>query len=180
MVNHCYRKSISETLSRILHFENYFQSEDSLDKDIKLSMEEKRKEILGEIFQKVDINKENEDLNSIYFLITGLFDQAVEEEKIILKCIIDNRKNMKALLTTQLFNLDLSRNDENVENKRNNFMVIIDIVIFLLTSIKKVKLNRYEQAERNLVYYALNSNDIFKICIDKTNRISSPGFQICL
>ena len=140
MVNHCYRKSISETLSRILHFENYFQSEDSLDKDIKLSMEEKRKEILGEIFQKIDINKENEDLNSIYFLITGLFDQAVEEEKIILKCIIDNRKNMKALLTTQLFNLDLSRNDENVENKRNNFMVIIDIVIFLLTSIKKVKL----------------------------------------
>ena len=140
MVNHYYRKSISDTLSRILHFENYFQSEDSLDKDTRHNMEEKRKEILSEIFQKIDINKDNEDLNSIYFLITGLFDQAIEEEKLILKSIIDNKENMKALITKPLYNLDLAKDDKNVENKRNNFMVIIDIIIFLLNSAKKVKL----------------------------------------
>ena len=140
MVNHCYRKSISDTLSRILHFENYFQSEDSLDKDARHNMEEKRKEILSEIFQKIDINKDNEDLNSIYFLITGLFDQAIEEEKLILKSIIDNKRNMEALITKPLYNLDLAKDDKNVENKRKNFMVIIDIIIFLLNNAKKVKL----------------------------------------
>ena len=140
MVNHYYRKSISDTLSRILHFENYFQSEDSLDKDTRHNMEEKRKEILSEIFQKIDINKDNEDLNSIYFLITGLFDQAIEEEKLILKSIIDNKENMKALITKPLYNLDLAKDDDTVKNKRNNFMVIIDIIIFLLNSAKKVKL----------------------------------------
>jgi len=160
MVNHCYRKSISDTLSKILHFENYFQSEDSLDKDTKHNMEEKRKEILNEIFQKIDINKDNEDLNSIYFLITGLFDQAIEEEKLILKNIIDDRKNMKALLTKPLYNLDLAKNDENVENKRKNFMIIIDIVIFLLTTAKKLKLDLPTNTSESINHTEL-SKEIF-------------------
>ena len=156
MVNHCYRKSISDTLSRILHFENYFQSEDSLDKDTRSNMEEKRKEILSEIFQKIDINKDNEDLNSIYFLITGLFDQAIEEEKLILESIINNRRNMKVLLTKQLFDLDLAKNDENVENKRKNFMVIIDIVVFLLTTVKKLKLELPTYASDKITHTELS------------------------
>ena len=160
MVNHCYRKSISDTLSKILHFENYFQSEDSLDKDTRHNMEEKRKEILSEIFQKIDINKDNEDLNSIYFLITGLFDQAIEEEKLILKNIIDDRKNMKALLTKPLYNLDLAKNDENVENKRKNFMIIIDIVIFLLTTAKKLKLDLPTNTSESINHTEL-SKEIF-------------------
>ena len=156
MVNHCYRKSISDTLSRILHFENYFQSEDSLDKDTRNNMEEKRKEILSEIFQKIDINKDNEDLNSIYFLITGLFDQAIEEEKLILESIVNDRRNMKALLTRQLFGLDLAKNDESVENKRKNFMVIIDIVVFLLTTAKKLKLELPTYASEKITHTELS------------------------
>ena len=160
MVNHCYRKSISDTLSRILHFENYFQSEDSLDKDSRHNMEEKRKEILSKIFQKININMDNEDLNSIYFLITGLFDQAIEEEKLILKSIIDDSGNMEALLTKQLVNLDLAKNDENVENKRKNFMIIIDIVTFLLNSAKKLKLELPTYASDSITHTKL-SKEIF-------------------
>ena len=146
MVNHCYRKSISDILSKLLHFENYFQSEDSLDKDTRSEMESTRKMTIADIFQKIDINMDNEDLNSIYFLITGLFDPSnilEEKEKEIFKSLIEERRNMRALLTKQtLFNLDLSKSEdyEIVENKRKNFMVIIDIILFLLNNIKKLKL----------------------------------------
>ena len=143
MVNHCYRKSISDILSKLLHFENYFQSEDSLDKDTRSEMESTRKMTIADIFQKIDINMDNEDLNSIYFLITGLFDPSNIEEKEIFKSLIEERRNMRALLTKQtLFNLDLSKSEdyEIVENKRKNFMVIIDIILFLLNNIKKLKL----------------------------------------
>ena len=144
MVNHCYRKSISDILSKLLHFENYFQSEDSLDKDTRSEMESTRKMTIADIFQKIDINMDNEDLNSIYFLITGLFDPSnILEEKEIFKSLIEERRNMRALLTKQtLFNLDLSKSEdyEIVENKRKNFMVIIDIILFLLNNIKKLKL----------------------------------------
>ena len=178
MVNHCYRKSISDTLSRILHFENYFQSEDSLDKDTRNNMEEKRKEILSKIFQKIDINKDNEDLNSIYFLITGLFDQAIEEEKLMLESIINIRRNMKALLTKQLFDLDLAKNDENIENKRKNFMVIIDIVVFLLTTVKKLKLDLPTYASEKITHTELskeiydNLNGLIKNIFNK--KIENP------
>ena len=145
MVNHCYRKSISDILSKILHFENYFQSEDSLDKDTRSEMESTRKMTIADIFQKIDINMDNEDLNSIYFLITGLFDPTnILEEKEIFKSLIEERRNMRALLTKQtLFNLDLSKSEEDfekVENRRKNLMVIIDIILFLLNNIKKLKL----------------------------------------
>jgi len=144
MVNHCYRKSISDILSKILHFENYFQSEDSLDKDTRSEMESTRKMAIADIFQKIDINMDNEDLNSIYFLITGLFDPTnILEEKEIFKNLIEERRNMKALLTKQLFNLNLTKSEEDfekVENRRKNFMVIADIILFLLTNIKKLKL----------------------------------------
>lgn len=126
MVNHCYRKSISDILSKILHFENYFQSEDSLDKDTRSEMESTRKMTIADIFQKIDINMDNEDLNSIYFLITGLFDPTnILEEKEIFKSLIEERRNMRALLTKQtLFNLDLSKSEEDfekVENRRKKF-----------------------------------------------------------
>jgi hypothetical protein len=92
-----------------LHFENYFQSEDSLDKDTRSEMESTRKMTIADIFQKIDINMDNEDLNSIYFLITGLFDPTnILEEKEIFKSLIEEGKNMRALITKQkLFNIDL-------------------------------------------------------------------------
>ena len=144
MVNHCYRKSISDILSKLLHFENYFQSEDSLDKDTRTEMESTRKMIIADIFQKIDINMDNEDLNSIYFLITGLFDPTnILEEKEIFKNLIEDRRNMRALLTKPIFSLDLAKSEEDfekVENRRKNFMVIVDIILFLLNNIKKLKL----------------------------------------
>ena len=82
MVTHCYRKSISDTLSKLLHFENYLQNAPPLDEETKKDMEDTRNYLFTDIFQKIDVDMDNEDLNSIYFLITGLFDTTnINEEK---------------------------------------------------------------------------------------------------
>ena len=145
MVAHCYRKSIADTLSKILHFENYFQNE-PLDENTKNDMIAIRKSLFKNIFDKIDINMENEDLNSIYFLVTGLFDPTnIHEEKDIFKELIDNKFVIRALVKKTLENLDLisftKDNDKQVVNRRKNFMVIADIIIYFLTNIKKLKLD---------------------------------------
>ena len=145
MVTHCYRKSISDTLSKLLHFENYLQNAPPLDEETKKDMEDTRNYLFTDIFQKIDIDMDNEDLNSIYFLITGLFDTTnINEEKDIFKVIIENRPIMKALITKPFFNLDLISftpdNYEKIANRRRNFGIIIDLILFFLTNIKKLKL----------------------------------------
>ena len=89
---------------------------------------------------------DNEYLKSIYFFITGLFDPTnIKEEEPIFKEIVNNKRIMRCLITKPFHNLDLiSENEENFEkivNKRKNFCVIIDIIIFFLTNIKKLKLD---------------------------------------
>ena len=144
LVNHCYRKSISETLSKLLNFENYFIN-DPLDDETKEDMDSKRKDLFMDIFEKIDINMDNEDLSSIYYLITGLFDPMnIMEEKHIFKEIIENKKIMRSLITKPFHELDLisfnKDNFEEVENRRKNFSVIIDIILFFLYNIQKLKL----------------------------------------
>ena len=144
MVTHCYRKSISDTLSKLLHFENYLQNE-PLDEETKKDMIETRNFLFSDIFEKISIDMDNEDLNSIYFFITGLFDPLnINEEKDIFIEIAENKRAMKALIAP-LKNLDIINytedNYEQVINKRKNFSTIIDIIIFFLTNIKKLKLD---------------------------------------
>ena len=145
MVTHCYRKSISDTLSKLLHFENYLQNAPPLDEETKKDMEDTRNYLFTDIFKKIGVDMDNEDLNSIYFLITGLFDTTnINEEKDIFKVIIENRPIMKALITKPFFNLDLISftpdNYEKIANRRRNFGIIIDLILFFLTNIKKLKL----------------------------------------
>ena len=108
-------------------------------------MEETRNYIFIDIFDKIDINMDNEYLNSIYFLITGIFDSTnIFEEKNIFKELVDNRRIMKSLINKPFYNLDLisfaEDNYEKVENKRKNFATIIDMILLILTNIKKLKL----------------------------------------
>ena len=144
MVTHCYRKSISDTLSKLLHFENYLQNE-NIDEETKNDMNDTRNYLFSDIFEKINIDMDNEDLNSIYFFITGLFDpSSINEEKDIFKGIVDNKRIMKALINP-FENLDIVNytkdNYEQIINRRKNFSVIIDIILLFLNNIKKLKLN---------------------------------------
>ena len=141
MTSHFYRKSISYALSKILYFENYF-SEDTveLDEETKKDMNNTRNKVLSDIFSSININMDNERLNSIYFFITELFETStINETKKIFKNMIDNKNIIKALINKPLSNLDLITSIN--QNKRENFIIIIDIIIFFLTNIKKAKLD---------------------------------------
>ena len=145
MVTHSYRKSISDTLSKLLHYESYLQNNETLDESTKEEMKDRRDIILSDIFEKINIDMDNEDLNSIYFLITGLFDPSnIMEEKSIFNYLVDNRHIMKALITKPFHMLDLitytEDNYEKIVNRRKNFAIIIDMILFFLTNIKKLKL----------------------------------------
>ena len=143
MTSHCYRKSISQALSKLLRYENYFNEHSiKLEEEEKNDMEETRIKVLIDIFSSININMDNEQLNSIYYFITDLFEAtSIFEVKDIFKTMIEKRVIARALIYNPLYNLDLIPNlDENTGNKRKNFMIIIDIIIFLLTNIRKLKL----------------------------------------
>ena len=94
MVSHSYRKSISDTLSKLLHFESYLQNNETLDEKTNEDMRDQRKLILFEIFEKINIDMNNEDLNSLYFFVTGLIDETdIKEEKPLFEEIIKEKKN---------------------------------------------------------------------------------------
>ena len=134
LIKNSYRKSISETLSKILDFENYSPNNPN-----EKNMSEIRLQILEKIFKLIDIKKDNEEINSIYFFITGLFDStSISELKKCFENMIDNETIINCLFKP-FDGLDLNNNSANIEKKRQNFMVIIDIIIFLLTNIKTLK-----------------------------------------
>jgi len=147
MVEHSYRKSISDTLSKILHYENYLQNQEPLDEKTKEDMNDTRKYLFTDIFEKIDIDMDNEDLNSIFFFITGLFDiQNLAEEKPIFEEIINNKKIIKSIITKPFHDLNLvscSDNEEDYDkllNRRKNFATLVEMISFFLKNIKKLKL----------------------------------------
>ena len=134
LIKNSYRKSISETLSKILHFEIYSQN-----KQNEQNMSEIRLQILEKIFKEIDIKKDNEEINSIYYFITSLYDStSISELKKCFENMMENETIINCLFKP-FDGLDLNNNSSNTENKRQNFMVIIDIIIFLLTNIKVLK-----------------------------------------
>ena len=134
LIKNSYRKSISETLSKILDFENYSPNNPN-----EKNMSEIRLQILEKIFMQIDIKKDNEEINSIYYFITGLFDSAnISELKKCFEDMIENEKIINCLFKP-FDGLDLNSNSANIDNKRQNFMAIVDIIIFLLTNIKTLK-----------------------------------------
>ena len=143
MTTHCYRKSISQALSKVLHYENYFNEHSiKLEEEVKNDMNETRIQVLIDIFTSINIDMDNEQFNSIYYFIIELFEPTnIFEVKDLFKTMIDNRMIAKALIYKPLYNLDLTTNsDEYTKIKRQNLMTIIDIIIFLLANIKKLKL----------------------------------------
>ena len=150
MVSHSYRKSISDTLSKLLHFESYLQNNETLDEKTNEDMRDQRKLILFEIFEKINIDMNNEDLNSLYFFVTGLIDETdIKEEKPLFEEIIKEKKIIKAIIKEPFLNLNLVNIDSNDDNegyiillnRRKNFGTLVDMISFFLKNIIKLKLD---------------------------------------
>ena len=158
LIKNSYRKSISDTLSKILHFEAYY-----IDELNQKSMNETRLQILEKIFNEINIKKENEEINSIYYLITGLYDStSISELKKCFENMIENETIINCLFKP-LEGLDLNNNSDDVENKRQNFMAIIDIIIFLLTNIKTVKceIPNYNEESKTIKHTKLSKKILY-------------------
>ena len=131
MAYHSYRKSIAETLCKIIKYENKLRDDNETYDEKQFSLI--RLEIMNEIFDKIDINMDSEKLFSISFIINDL-----TEDKKILESMISNKNIINSFINKQLKDIDLiSANDEmKLENMKNNFIIISDIIINWLNNIK--------------------------------------------
>ena len=138
LVYHSYRKSISETLCKIIKYEDKFNQQNT---EIKEDYDEKefskiRLDIIKDIFDKIDINMDSEKLYSISYIINDL-----SENKKILESILNDKNIILHLINKQLKDLNLNSNENEKDeilffNKKYNFIIIVDIIINWLNSIK--------------------------------------------
>ena len=147
-MSHCYNESIMEILSQILFYENYYKDNDKnkLSGANKNEFNKVRIDILIDIFKNIKLDIDNEDLKSIYCFIVKFFSKSnIDMLKETYKKVIDNRYAMKNLIYNTIYNTDLinylDKDIIKIENKRKNFIIIIDIIIFLLKTIKFLKLD---------------------------------------
>ena len=137
LVYHSYRKSIAETLCKVIKYEEKFNQQNTEQKE---EYDEKefsliRLDIIKDIFKKIDINMDSEKLYSISYIINDL-----SENKKILEEIVNDKNIIQHLINKQLNNLNLNSNETTqnlLYNKKNNLIIIIDIIINWLNSIKK-------------------------------------------
>ena len=128
LIYHSYRQSISEILNKIVQYDS---TEDDYNvEDMSLI----RMDILEGLFDKIDINMDNEKLDSISTLVKSL---ATDER--LLSDMLNNRKIVDCLIERPFKNINLisdsSHNEEFIINKRRNFIILIDIIICWLNSI---------------------------------------------
>ena len=128
LIYHSYRQSISEILNKIVQYDS---NEDEYNiEDMSLI----RMDILEGLFDKIDINMDNEKLDSISTLVKSL---GTDER--LLSDMLNNRKIVECLVERPFKNINLikdsSHNEEFIINKRRNFIIIIDILICWLNSI---------------------------------------------
>ena len=133
LVYHSYRKSIAETLCRVIKYEDKFNAYNNVNNN-KNDYNQKefsiiRAEIIKDIFDKIDINMDTEKLNSLSFIINDLI-----ENKIIFDLILNNKSIIQSLVNKQLKDINLIKKEKE-DNKKNNFIIIIDMIINWLNNI---------------------------------------------
>ena len=134
LIKYSYRESISEIINKIFQYditEEEFNIEE---------MDLIRMEILEGLFSKIDIDMENEKLDSISTLIKNL-----STEENLFTDLLNNQKIVHSLITKPLKNLNLLIKDKSQEmkinNKRRNFIIIIDIIINWIKSINSLEID---------------------------------------
>lgn len=150
---------------KIVRLEDNLDPDDYVIKYGKDKMIEKLNNPMNIMDYKLNYHKSNKDLSNNQDLSVFINEMLEEIKKV--DDDIYRELTLKKLSDISNLSIEVLRrklDDKKVEKKE------------VPKSIKKVKLNRYEQAERNLVYYALNSNDIFKICIDKKDIFKNQDY----
>ena len=175
-IYHSYRKSIAETLYKIINYEDK-RNKSNLDfdgdfdnRDIEEELDFKnlseiRLEIIQGLFDIININMDSEKLSSMSYLI-----QDLTKNKNIFQTIINSKYIINSLITKQLGELNLinSDNDINIFDQKNNFITICDIIILWLTTIKELDL------QTPMLLYEVNEEDDE----DTVQQNSSPSPEL--
>ena len=133
LINSCYRQSISEIISQIIIFDT---SEEEFNVE---EMSLTRMEILEGLFDQIDINMDNEKLESFSTLIKSL---ATDEQLLI--DLLNNRIIINCLITIPLKNINLIEknvSEEYIINKRRNFIILIDIIVSWMKAINTFEID---------------------------------------
>ena len=134
LITYGYRESISEILNKI------FQYDISAEEYNIEEMDLIRMEMLEELFGKIDINMNNEKLDSYATLIKNL-----STEENLFTDLLNNKIIIHNLITKPLKDINLLIRDKSQENeinnKRRNFIIIIDIIINWIKSINTLDID---------------------------------------
>jgi len=141
LVYHSYRKSIAEILYKILNFEDKLHDNNDDNEEDLNKFSELRLDVIKKIFDIIDINKDTEKISSLSFLV-----QDLTKNKNIFENIINTNYIINILIKKQLgeFNINSdngnNNNDINIFNKKNNFIILCDIIILWLNTIKELEM----------------------------------------
>ena len=164
LIYHSYRQSISEILDKIVQYDAY-EEEFNLEE-----MSLIRMDILEGLFDKIDINMDNEKLDSISTLIKSL----ASDEKLLSE-MLNNRRIVECLISRPFRNINLlEKNDDGVSiiNKRRNFIILIDIIISWINSINSFEIDlpstkEEDEKEINIInnnyYHTILSYELFNV-----------------
>jgi len=144
MINHSYRYSISEMLTKILIYNTNDEELNSNDEIPIIRME-----LLEKLFDKIDIDMDTEKFYSITTL--GISFASYEG---LLNDIMNNKKIMDCLILNQLRNLNLliinNKDEEIIINRRRNFNSLIDIIISWINAINNFDISIPTTENENL------------------------------
>ena len=134
LLNFSYRESIAEILNKI------FQYDVTVEEFNVEEMDLVRMEMIEELFLKIDIDMDNEKLDSISTLIKNL-----STEENLLTDLLNNSIIIHNLITNPLKDINLLITDESIEgkimNKRRNFIIIIDTIINWINAINSLEID---------------------------------------
>ena len=171
MIPHFYRQSISDALSKILFFEICFDQNNQLKPEENDDMIKTRNDALKKIFTYIEINMDNENLDSIYYFIKSLFrHEAISHLEKPFLTMINNKTVINSLISKPLNNLDLITNlSQDIQTKRNNFMIIIDIIVYILKIIKILKLEEHEALSEFFTEILKISEQLIRVNFNQRN-----------
>ena len=139
LLYHSYNISISELFFKFLIYgETSYGPIDKEDHPPEYKhIAEIKSELIKNLFDTIDINMNTEKLSSFFYNMKGLINMPT-----IFKYIINNNYIINTLINKQLgkFNFSNYKDDTNIFDKKNNFVILCDIIMLWLNYIKQYDL----------------------------------------
>ena len=169
LIKYSYRESIAEILNKIFQYDVGEEEFDIQEMDLI------RMEILEDLFNLIDIDMDNEKLDSISTLIKNL-----STEENLFTDLLNNQKIIHNLITKPLKDINLliqnKSSEMKITNQRRNFIIIIDIIINWIQAIHSLEIDlpsttdeseeeitTGENANNNNLSHTLLSYELFNI-----------------